>query len=296
MRVFKGLVVVAALTALAVLTAAAQTMIPSNTVIPVTLDSMLSSETAKVGDVFYAHHSGVSGAGFPDQTRFTGRVDSVTKASSSQPGQIGVDFISAMLPSGATVAIDGRLTGLDSASVMTDTSGNLKGTTEGRKTNWKFIAYGAGAGLILGEILADKATLGAILGAAAGYLYGKRQDVAVGKNVVVPAGTSFGVLLEQTVFAAKHNGCRRDSSTTAAGNYEQPEYRLHYTKAIHNSLQDLRAVPVRDGQAGDAFRLRPFHQDSRHRQGRPPDDIQGRNEGILRERQTHYDERSVEVH
>jgi hypothetical protein len=199
MRAFKGLAVTVALAALVVSAAAARTVLPSNTVIPVTLDTTLSSETAKVGDTFYAHHSGASGAGFPDQTKFTGKVDSVTKASSTQPGQIGVDFIAAELPSGATVALNGQLTGLDSASVATDpVTGNLIGTTEARKTNWKFIAYGAGAGLILGELLGDKARLGALLGAAAGYLYGRQNEVAVGKNVVVPAGTRFGVLLEQS--------------------------------------------------------------------------------------------------
>jgi hypothetical protein len=198
MSIYRGFLVAVALSVMVLSAATADTIVPRNTVIPVVLDTTLSSASNKVGDTFYAHHEGISGAGFPEQTRFVGKIDSVTKASVKTPGQLGVRFVRAELPEGPSVALSGQLSSLDQASVKTDpNTGRLVSTGKGvNKT--KFIAYGAGIGLIIGELLSDKAALGAIIGAAAGYLYGqKRAEAAVGENVSVPAGTKFGVLLEQ---------------------------------------------------------------------------------------------------
>ena len=199
MNIRKGLLFTAVLLLVAV-TAATAIVIPRDTVIPVTLDNTLSSATVRVGDTFSARHFGASGAGLPDGTAFLGRVTSVTRASSSFPGQIDIEFVSATLPDGTRIPLRGELSSLDSRSVRLDSSGRLVATEDARKSTNKFIAYGAGAGLLIGELLADKPLIGAIIGAAAGYLYGQKQGKgAVGKDVVVPAGTEFGVLLMQDV-------------------------------------------------------------------------------------------------
>jgi hypothetical protein len=179
----------------------AQTVIPRGTVIPVVLDQSLNSATAMVGSRFYAHEAGQDVYGFPANTRFTGRIDSVTRASANMAGQIDVSFVGARLPDGTRVPLDGQLTSLDEANVYTDpSSGRLIGTPDARKNKLKFAAIGAGAGLVLGQVIGKKPLIGTILGAAAGYLYGaKRQEPAVGRNVVVPAGTQFGILLAQDV-------------------------------------------------------------------------------------------------
>jgi hypothetical protein len=193
----------------------AQTVIPRGTVIPVTLDQPLNSANAMVGGRFYAHDTGANAAGFPEQTRFTGKVDSVTRASAGTAGQIGVSFVGAKLPDGTRVPLVGQLTSLDAASVYTDpSSGRLIGTPDARKNNLKFAAIGAGAGLVLGQVIGKKPLIGTILGAAAGYLYGKRQQQpAAGRNVVVSAGTQFGILLAEDITIPDYSA----SSSLGAG-------------------------------------------------------------------------------
>lgn len=185
----------------------AQTIIPRGTVIPVTLDQPLNSATAMAGSRFHAHEAGVNAGGFPEQTRFTGKVDSVTRASAGTAGQIGVSFVGARLPDGTRVPLVGQLTSLDEASVYTDpSSGRLIGKTDARKANLKFAAIGAGAGLVLGQVIGKKPLIGTILGAAAGYLYGaKKQQPAVGRDVAVPAGTQFGILLAEDATIPAHS-------------------------------------------------------------------------------------------
>jgi hypothetical protein len=204
MKIFTRCITTALLTALTASVLAAQTVIPKDTVIPVTLDKSLSSATSRVGDTFYAHHEGINGGGFPEHTMFTGRVQSVTRASGNTPGQIGVGFVSAKLPDGTRMPINGQLASLDESSVRTDPdTGRLVGTSSARKGNLKFVAYGAGAGLVIGQIAGKRAFLGSVLGAAAGYLYGQKQvKPAIGKDVRVSAGTGFGILLNQEVALA----------------------------------------------------------------------------------------------
>jgi len=74
------------------------------------------------------------------------------------------------------------------------------GTSNSSKANLKFTAIGAGAGLVLGQVIGKKPLIGTILGAAAGYLYGaKLAKPAVGRDVLVPAGTPFGIMLAEDV-------------------------------------------------------------------------------------------------
>jgi hypothetical protein len=200
MNIYRRFFTVALLMALAVSVSAA-TVIQSGTVIPVTMDKSLSSATTRAGSTFYAHHNGVNGAGFPENTQFVGTVQSVTRASGNTAGQIDVGFVSAVLPGGTRVPIDGQLISLDDKSVQIDeNTGRLVGTSSASKNRTKFIAIGAGAGLIIGQIAGKHAAIGAILGAAAGYLYNQKQaKPATGRNVSVPAGTRFGILLGQDV-------------------------------------------------------------------------------------------------
>jgi hypothetical protein len=201
MKTYTRFLVAALLMALAVSVSAAPLIIPRDTVIPVTLDRALGSATSRAGNSFYAHQAGLNGAGFPDNTKFTGNIDSVTRASGNTAGQIGVSFVSAKMPDGTRVPIVGQLTALDGNSVTTDSStGRLMGTSDARKANLKFAAIGGGAGLVLGQVIGKKPLIGTLLGAAAGYLYGAKQaKPAVGRDVSVPAGTQFGILLTEDV-------------------------------------------------------------------------------------------------
>lgn len=72
------------------------------------MDRVLSSATALTGCTFYAHHNGINGAGFPENTKFAGNVESVTRASGNTAGQIDVGFVSAVLPGGERLPVEGR--------------------------------------------------------------------------------------------------------------------------------------------------------------------------------------------
>ena len=174
--------------------------IPKNAVVTATLDEPLSSTTSKVGDNFTAYQQGDQGP-FPEDTKFIGRIESVVPASENTAGQIGVSFSVAVLLDGTSVPIDGRLISLDETSVMTSAaSGRLVSTGRTGSDN-RFIANGAGAGLAIGQAaVGDTPSVGAVLGADARYPYTQQElSPALGSDVTVPAGTSFGLLINETV-------------------------------------------------------------------------------------------------
>ncbi len=177
-----------------------QARIPNGTVIRVTLDRTLSSATSKVGDSFYAYQKDISAIGFPQHTVFMGKVGSVTRASLNTAGQIGISFVKATLPNGVSIPIVGQLAALDENSVRMDPiTSRLMGTINSGTDN-QFIASGAGAGLAIGQTFGSQPFVGAVFGAGEGYLYDQRQITpAIGKDVQIPAGTGFGILLNKDV-------------------------------------------------------------------------------------------------
>lgn len=199
MLVFTRSLQIAFLMALTAAASAASTVIPKGTVIPVVLDTTISSKNSSVGDIFYAHHEGSYGAGIPDNTKFTGKVKSVTRATKNKAGQISVSFVSIELPSGKTLPMSGQLALIDKKNVITNSkTGRLTGTKSANNNPGKFIAIGAGAGLLAGQLGWKKPLIGTLIGAAAGYIYSTTQSkAATGKDVTVKEGTSFGVLLKK---------------------------------------------------------------------------------------------------
>jgi hypothetical protein len=225
----------ALLITLAVSVSAAPIVIPRDTVIPVTMDKTINSGTVRAGSAFYVHQAGVNGEGFPDNTKFTGNVVSVTRASGKTAGQIGVGFVSAKLPNGTKVPIVGRLMSLDEASTKTDpTTGRLMGTTTGGSHDLKFIAIGAGTGALIGQLTAKRPLTGTLIGAAAGYIFSRTQaKAAVGKNVQVAAGTRFGIILDQDVTVP---GSTTQVSVTSTGADQGPGLGQ---QVVFNNLQPL---------------------------------------------------------
>jgi hypothetical protein len=188
-----------ALIALVVPILAQAAVIPRYTVIPVVIESGLNSATNRPGGTFTTHCSQANCGGFPTGTRFVGRVTSVTPASGTTPGQIDVQFVQAILPDRSRVNINGGLTDLGPNSVQVDASGRLVGKPASRNSKNKFIAYGAGAGLLIGAISGDTLK-GALIGAAAGWLYGQfGTKNAPARDVQVNPNTEFGIMLQQDV-------------------------------------------------------------------------------------------------
>jgi hypothetical protein len=171
------------------------------------MNNTISSKTARIGDKFtgtitepvYSNNGVVV---IPTGSSITGRVDSVTAArKGGNPGQIGVSFVSVRLPNGATRAINGSLTDLDSKSAKSDN----EGTASGDKMNNRkliFIGGGGAGGAVLGAAVGGGkgALIGGLLGAGAGLL-GER--LTKGEDAQVKSGTEFGVYLNQAVSMPK---------------------------------------------------------------------------------------------
>jgi hypothetical protein len=179
--------------------------IPARTVIRVTLNKPLNSATSKVGDTFYTYQQGTSIIGFPTNTMFMGRIDSVTRATSDVAGQIGISFIYATLPDGTVLPIKGQLTSLDDKSVKLDPeTSRLVSASDTGLSNNEFIASGAGAGLMIGQYLGNQPIVGAVFGSGEGYLYDQKLATpAMGKDVRISAGTGLGILLDEDVMLPK---------------------------------------------------------------------------------------------
>jgi hypothetical protein len=184
------------------------TTIPAETVVQAQLDERLTSRKAKVGDRFTATLDAADGSRFPDGTKFEGRVTEAQTASKDRPGVLDAAFDKAVLPNGKTVRISGNLAGLDKDSVRKTADGRLEAKKkDGSDFDWKWVGYGAGAGLILGGVLGDNSWLkGALLGGAGGAIYaylnknkGSAEDKEKYHEVVLKKGSKFGIVLNDQV-------------------------------------------------------------------------------------------------
>jgi hypothetical protein len=178
--------------------ALAREVIPSNTVVQVRLLHDLSSRDAQVGDRVRTLVTEEDASGFPAGTALVGRVTQVQRATRDRPGVIDIRFGTAELP-GRWVPVSGTLYSLHEKDVRRTASGRLE--AQGRRHDpMKFIGYGALGGVVLGRILGTSTLEGALLGAAAGYLYGQsRRDKSQFRDVALERGETFGVRLDRQV-------------------------------------------------------------------------------------------------
>lgn len=177
-------------------------VVPAGAVIPVSLDKAISSADSNKGDKISAtiNCTNEGDAEFPKGTHLTGTVAAVQRKTATQPGVLDLLFDTALLPDGRTVPLKGTLVALDENSVV-KTDGRLIAKDTSTTDRLKFVAIGAGAGLLLSKLTDKNAVTGGLLGAAAGYLYGElnKDKLAAGKDVTVAAGTQFGVKLVSTL-------------------------------------------------------------------------------------------------
>ena len=177
-----------------------QISIPADTVVPVTLDQELSSATAYVGQPFTATviSSNPGDSEFPAGTRIEGKVSSVQKKNGDEPGTLELTFNAALLPDNSRVGINGALINTDENSVKT-VGGRV--VAQGDKNNndtLKIVGIGAAGGYVIGRLLKKNSTVGALLGAGAGYLFDRSKgDKAA--EAKLAAGSKFGVRLKNGV-------------------------------------------------------------------------------------------------
>jgi len=233
---------------------------PAGSVLKVRMDDTISSERSQRGDRFTATVADDATYDLPAGTRVEGVVTGVTRANEERPGMMDVEFRTLRLPDGQSYRIDGTLTSLDARSVQRASDGRLVSRASSKNQS-RFIAYGAGAGFLIGSLLGENVA-GTLLGAAAGYLYGQQQkSKANGREVVVRQGTEFGVRLDQRLaLAPTYNS--RDSRPRVGG------YRSD-TQPRNGSYRSN--VPSRDERYGSDYRYREERYSSTDRYGRDRD-------------------------
>jgi len=171
-----------------------QASIPKGTVVHVRLMDDLSSATAKVGDRVHVRVDNDDRSGLPRDAVLEGRVTEAQRASGSRPGVLDLSFDS-LDWSGQRQPISGDLYSLSRDDVRETSTGRLVAKKRSSDKT-KFLGYGALGGVLLGKILGTSSLQGALLGAAAGYVYGQTRD---GKNhdVDLKEGSEFGVRLNR---------------------------------------------------------------------------------------------------
>jgi len=118
-----------------------------------------------------------------------GRVTRVIRAGQGRPAQLQMTFTRLVLPSGASYAINGVVTGMQAQT----------------KNNALKEVGGAVAGMIVGNIIGKtifhaSSGIGGFLGAAGGYLIAKNNR----ENVTVPQGSAVRVTLRTVRRQAGH--------------------------------------------------------------------------------------------
>jgi hypothetical protein len=169
----------------------AMVTLPADTVVKVKLERTLSSDKSKEGDVFTA---AVEDSAFPKGTIVRGVILGATPADKKNPGKLGMDFQTLEFPDGQRAPIKGTAISLDEKSVKMSEDGRLVATQASKKETTKYMAYGAGAGLLIGSVLGSN-VIGGVVGAGAGYLLGSKKKK--NQNLTIKEGTEFGVRLDK---------------------------------------------------------------------------------------------------
>lgn len=182
-------------------------IVPAGTELHATLDSTLTSKTARAGDTFAAtltdQISARNGAVLlPIGTKLQGEVTDVEQgkvlASVRGKGRLDLRFREIILPGGTRLPITASLLGVNETGkktgASTDDEGSVTGGTTGGRVV-KDVGIGAGIGTVAGLIFGS-ALKGLAIGAIAGGGY---VLATAGKDVELPAETGLRIQLDQNV-------------------------------------------------------------------------------------------------
>ena len=184
-----------------------QISIPAGAVVPVTLNTALSSGTARVGQEFTAtvESTKLGDSEFPAGTTLVGRVTEARRQDGDEPGVLDFDFRQAVLPSGERIDLRGDLITLDDKSVQT-TNGRImaKSSSVSGGERLKVIGIGTAAGYVIGRVLKKDGLLPSLLGALGGYIYSTQKGDKPAE-ALVPQGARVGVRLDRGVIYTDNN-------------------------------------------------------------------------------------------
>jgi type IV secretion system protein VirB10 len=203
---------------------------PPGTFLNASLQTPISSETARVGDRFMATLGNDIAAGgavvLPAGTQLEAQVVSVTKAGrAGRNGELDVRFTAAMLPTGQRVPL--------SAKIQTqDGSGVIKGGTSAGRLGKAALRTGVGAGLgaalgtAMGPLSGGRVGRGAIYGTALGSGLGAASAAwQKGEEALLPAGQGLNVVLDQplTLTPGAPNNWQGGGYSSPGGGYYPPQ-------------------------------------------------------------------------
>jgi hypothetical protein len=183
--------------------------VPAGVVVPVTLDTALSSGSARVGQTFTTSvvSQRLGDSEFPVGSKIEGVVVESRPKNGDNPGVLDFDFRNVLLPDGTRLPLRGELISLDDKSVTT-TQGRIvakQGASKSSGDKLKVIGIGAAGGYLLGRVLNTNKTLTTILGAVGGYLYGQSKDQKPAE-ASVPRGAKLAIRLNDDVTYTDRSG------------------------------------------------------------------------------------------
>jgi len=237
--------------------------VPEGTIVALSMETSLSSETARVGDRFRARVKTPvvvnNQVVIPEGSYIEGHVSSVEPARrASRSGTIGVDFDRLILPNNRSYNVTGVLTSLNPEErKKIDEEGRVEGGSTAKRSV-VFIGGGAGVGAAIGAIagggkgVAIGSGAGAVLGTAA-VLLSKGHEAKIGP------GTDFGMELTQPLLISDPLSASRVNENTIFTSREM-------IAQAQTALKDLGYDPgPADGRMGYQTRraLRDFQRDKR---------------------------------
>lgn len=159
---------------------------PAGTQLAGVITQSVDTSSAVVGQSVVLRHVADQAGDISGATLY-GRVTQVVRAGQGTPAKLQMRFTKLVLPSGATYAVNGIVSGMQANT----------------KNNTLKEAGGALAGMIVGNILGKTvlhASGGGLLGAAGGFLIAKNNR----QNMSVPAGSAVKVTLRSARRQASH--------------------------------------------------------------------------------------------
>jgi hypothetical protein len=174
-------------------------VIAVDTVIPFTLNTRLSSFDAHIGDGFSARLA-TNGEnrylGLPRGTEVYGSVTFAQRQRDRRPGVLELTFDHLVMPDGQSLAVEGRLIGLDAHSVTRKINGATMAKDTPRTGRVVFAGYGPGSGLIVGIHTRDQLEEGTISDLLYGATNSRQREQQV-RDVELRPGTDIGLRLYQ---------------------------------------------------------------------------------------------------
>jgi len=171
--------------------------IKADTVIPLVLETRLSSRDSKPGDSFTARLETQGDHNYmnlPVGTKAYGTVTYVKRQHRRTPGVVELHFDHFMLPSGRSLPINGRLYGLDDASVSRTADGVLIAAREQRNDTMVFVAYDNHESLIV-ALPTQRPLRDAEMTSLLGQSLEKSQHNRLARDAELREGTPMGLRL-----------------------------------------------------------------------------------------------------